>query len=241
MLDGMLERAACGVSMSASGGPWRLLFSRQPGRAALCSLLLRCSADAHGVVRRRPGASGCGMVPDQKSATPIPTDDRSRAPGRRMNIFCTGVYLCRPADLLARHRSPCPNPAILESIPGQPVDSLPHGPGPCEHSHAGGKARPDDDSIQSCPRTFAYSPAALVALPGLEEVAGQIAPLIAVLRAEQARRRAGIEIRCPVSMAKLRSPLVARKKSPPLGLIRSWPGWFLLWLWLGAYGRNRRR
>ena len=47
------------------------------------------------------------------------------------------------------------------------------------------------------PRTFAYSPAALVALPGLEEVAGQIAPLIAVLRAEQARRRAGIEIRCP--------------------------------------------
>jgi hypothetical protein len=44
-----------------------------------------------------------------------------------------------------------------------------------------------------------------------------------------------------MSMAKLRSPLVARKKSPPLGLIRSWPGWFLLWLWLGAYGRNRRR
>jgi AAA lid domain len=37
----------------------------------------------------------------------------------------------------------------------------------------------------------------LVTLSGLEEVAGQIAPLIAVLRAEQARRRAGIEIRRP--------------------------------------------
>ena len=37
----------------------------------------------------------------------------------------------------------------------------------------------------------------LAALPGLEQVAGQIAPLIAVLRAEQARRRAGIEIRRP--------------------------------------------
>ena len=34
----------------------------------------------------------------------------------------------------------------------------------------------------------------LAALPGLEPVAGQIADLIAVLRAEQARRRAGIEI-----------------------------------------------
>ena len=44
-----------------------------------------------------------------------------------------------------------------------------------------------------------------------------------------------------LSMAKLWSPLVARKKSPPLGLIRSWPGWFLLWLWLGACGRSRRR
>ena len=39
-----------------------------------------------------------------------------------------------------------------------------------------------------------------------------------------------------MSMAKLRSPLVARKKSPPLGLIRSCSGWFLLWLWLGASG-----
>ena len=37
----------------------------------------------------------------------------------------------------------------------------------------------------------------LAALPGLEMVAGQIAPLIAVLRAEQARRQAGIEIRRP--------------------------------------------
>jgi AAA lid domain/ATPase family associated with various cellular activities (AAA) len=37
----------------------------------------------------------------------------------------------------------------------------------------------------------------LAALPGLEQVAGQIAPLIAVLRTEQARRRAGIEIRRP--------------------------------------------
>jgi len=37
----------------------------------------------------------------------------------------------------------------------------------------------------------------LVALPGLETVTGQIADLIAVLRAEQARRRAGIEIRRP--------------------------------------------
>jgi hypothetical protein len=37
----------------------------------------------------------------------------------------------------------------------------------------------------------------LAALPGLEQVAEQIAPLIAVLRAEQARRRAGIEIRRP--------------------------------------------
>jgi hypothetical protein len=37
----------------------------------------------------------------------------------------------------------------------------------------------------------------LAALPGLEQVAGQIAPVIAVLRAEQARRRAGIEIRRP--------------------------------------------
>jgi len=45
----------------------------------------------------------------------------------------------------------------------------------------------------------------------------------------------------PVSMAKLRSPLVARKKSPPLGLVRSCSGWFLLWLWLGACGRSRRR
>jgi hypothetical protein len=44
-----------------------------------------------------------------------------------------------------------------------------------------------------------------------------------------------------VSMAKLRSPVVARKKSPPLGLIKSCSGWFLLWLWLGACGRNRRR
>lgn len=37
----------------------------------------------------------------------------------------------------------------------------------------------------------------LAVLPGLEIVAGQIAPLIAVLRAEQARRRAGIDIRRP--------------------------------------------
>jgi hypothetical protein len=37
----------------------------------------------------------------------------------------------------------------------------------------------------------------LAALPGLEPVAGQIADLIAVLRAEQARRRAGIEIARP--------------------------------------------
>ena len=37
----------------------------------------------------------------------------------------------------------------------------------------------------------------LAALPGLETVTGQIADLIAVLRAEQARRRAGIEIRRP--------------------------------------------
>jgi hypothetical protein len=37
----------------------------------------------------------------------------------------------------------------------------------------------------------------LAALPGLEQVAGQVAPLIAVLRAEQARRRAGIEVRRP--------------------------------------------
>ena len=37
----------------------------------------------------------------------------------------------------------------------------------------------------------------LAALPGLETVTGQIADLIAVLRAEQARRQAGIEIRRP--------------------------------------------
>ena len=37
----------------------------------------------------------------------------------------------------------------------------------------------------------------LAALPGLETVTGQIADLIAVLRAEQARRRAGIQIRRP--------------------------------------------
>ena len=37
----------------------------------------------------------------------------------------------------------------------------------------------------------------LAALPGLETVSGQIADLIAVLRAEQARRRAGIEIARP--------------------------------------------
>ena len=37
----------------------------------------------------------------------------------------------------------------------------------------------------------------LAALPGLETVTGPIADLIAVLRAEQARRRAGIEIRRP--------------------------------------------
>jgi AAA lid domain/ATPase family associated with various cellular activities (AAA) len=38
---------------------------------------------------------------------------------------------------------------------------------------------------------------ALAALPGLETITGQIADLIAVLRAEQARRQAGIEIRRP--------------------------------------------
>ncbi len=37
----------------------------------------------------------------------------------------------------------------------------------------------------------------LAALPGLEQVAGQLAGLIAVLRAEQARRQAGIQIRRP--------------------------------------------
>ena len=37
----------------------------------------------------------------------------------------------------------------------------------------------------------------LAALPGLETVTGPIADLIAVLRAEQARRQAGIEIRRP--------------------------------------------
>jgi hypothetical protein len=37
----------------------------------------------------------------------------------------------------------------------------------------------------------------LAALPGLERVAGQVAPLIAMLRAEQARRRARIEVRRP--------------------------------------------
>jgi len=43
-----------------------------------------------------------------------------------------------------------------------------------------------------------------------------------------------------LSMAKLRSPLVARKKSPPLGLIRSCSGWFLPWPGPGACGRSRR-
>jgi hypothetical protein len=37
----------------------------------------------------------------------------------------------------------------------------------------------------------------LVAVPGLEKVAGQLAPLIMVLRAEQARRKAGIQITRP--------------------------------------------
>jgi len=37
----------------------------------------------------------------------------------------------------------------------------------------------------------------LVAVPGLEMVAGQFAPLITVLRAEQARRKAGIQITRP--------------------------------------------
>ena len=37
----------------------------------------------------------------------------------------------------------------------------------------------------------------LVALPGLKMVAGQLAPLITVLRAEQARRKAGIAISRP--------------------------------------------
>ena len=39
--------------------------------------------------------------------------------------------------------------------------------------------------------------AGLAALPGLETVAGQIADLLAVLRAEQARRHAGIAISRP--------------------------------------------
>ena len=37
----------------------------------------------------------------------------------------------------------------------------------------------------------------LVAVPGLETVGGQLAPLIMVLRAEQARRKAGIAISRP--------------------------------------------
>ena len=37
----------------------------------------------------------------------------------------------------------------------------------------------------------------LTALPGLEMAAGQLAPLITVLRAEQARRKAGIAISRP--------------------------------------------
>jgi stage V sporulation protein K len=37
----------------------------------------------------------------------------------------------------------------------------------------------------------------LVALPGLEIIAGQLAPLIMVLRAEQARRKGGIQITRP--------------------------------------------
>ena len=37
----------------------------------------------------------------------------------------------------------------------------------------------------------------LTALPGLEMAAGQLAPLITVLRAEQARRKAGIQITRP--------------------------------------------
>ena len=37
----------------------------------------------------------------------------------------------------------------------------------------------------------------LVAVPGLEMVAGQLAPLLTVLRAEQARRKAGIAITRP--------------------------------------------
>ena len=55
----------------------------------------------------------------------------------------------------------------------------------------------------------------LAALPGLEKVAGQIAPLIAVLQAEQARRLAGIEIRRPAwknpayAVAPLRSQVIA--------------------------------
>lgn len=63
-------------------------------------------------------------------------------------------------------------------------------------SRAGRKAGRDDDSSKRCSRAR-RNLGGLAALPGLETVTRQIADLIAVLRAEQARRRAGIEIRRP--------------------------------------------
>ena len=45
--------------------------------------------------------------------------------------------------------------------------------------------------------TPAQDTGGLTALPGLEIVAGQLAPLITVLRAEQGRRKAGIAISQP--------------------------------------------
>jgi hypothetical protein len=105
--------------------------------------------------------------------------------------------LMPPADLLAGHGRLAQNPAILlEAIPGRPVDSLPHGPGPCKHSHAGGRQDRTMTAFKRAPE-LEHDLGELAALPGLEMVAGQIEPLITVLRAEQGRRQAGIEISRP--------------------------------------------
>jgi transaldolase len=97
------------------------------------------------------------------------------------------------------------------------------------------------------PPDVAYDATATIALARrLHEQAGFPNLLVKIpgtpqgLTAMEEAVTAGIGVNV-MSMAKLRSPLVARKKSPPLGLIRSCSGWFLLWPGLGACGRSRRR
>jgi AAA lid domain/ATPase family associated with various cellular activities (AAA) len=76
------------------------------------------------------------------------------------------------------------------------VDSLPHGPGLTDTVTPVGRLDPTMTALDRTPG-LGQDMGELAALPGLEKVAGQIAPLIAVLQAEQGRRLAGIEIRRP--------------------------------------------